>query len=442
MADRIIKGFSKTFFKSLNTLNLSINLGILIVAVFSQKISSVVFAGIFFLMALGVYVLGEWYDEWKLSVAKKTAYIVVFLVFVLKLFTSSYALMFYIITDIILVEIMFSKYVSEFRKRQNILPLIAIMLGLLVIFIDQLSNVIHPNIFNATSTLEILIFAFVILKLGFASSLLFSDTKRSAAQRLKEEQFIDYSADFNNFFSHYINTPLTTAISNLEILRYKLEKKINPEVMALVEKNFSVVSEGLENISKTTRELSNIHYIRSEVLRHGTDIWSLEQDMNRLLGRFNAELEQVIDEWPKIAVPKLMVIFSLEHILLNAQSYRSDVSRIRVVVHQESKYLVISTFNKGNIPDFVVDVLQPFQRGENVNEGTGTGLGLSLIGDLIQDHGCEFSLTNVGGYTRAKIKLPLYYQPIVLSFESSGLPSREPNTDADDSTVSGYQAHA
>jgi len=137
-----------------------------------------------------------------------------------------------------------------------------------------------------------------------------------------------------------------------------------------------------------------------------------------------------------------MVIFSLEHILLNAQSYRSDVSRIRVVVHQESKYLVISTFNKGNIPDFVVDVLQPFQRGENVNEGTGTGLGLSLIGDLIQDHGCEFSLTNVGGYTRAKIKLPLYYQPIVLSFESSGLPSREPNTDADDSTVSGYQAHA
>lgn len=441
MAEQIIKGLSRKLFRSLITLNLALTLGMLLFAAFSMQLSSVVFTGVFFLLALVTYVAGEWHDVWTLKNTKITTYLLVTAVLILKLFASSDSLLVFIIIDIILVEVLFNRYVAVLREQQNRFPLYLITVALFVVFIDEVTNFVHPNIFNASVTMEVLIFGFVIVKLLFTSAMLFVESKRSATQRLKEEQFIDYSADFNNFFSHYINTPLTTVMSNIEIVRFKLGKKADSEILELVERNFSVVNQGLENISKTTRELSNIHYIRSEILRNGNDSWFMEESVSQLISRFNAELEQVIDTWPKVFAPKAMVLFTLEHILVNAASYGTDETRARVVVHEEPEMLVLSTFNKGNVPNFEVDVLQPFQRGENVIEGTGTGLGLSLVPDLLSDYGCSFTLTNIGGFTRAQLKIPLDSPSRVLPFESSGLPSKEPNTDPDDSTVQGHQAH-
>jgi|SaaInl0LU_22_DNA_1037365.scaffolds.fasta_scaffold08971_4 signal transduction histidine kinase len=225
MAEQIIKGLSRKLFRSLITLNLALTLGMLLFAAFSMQLSSVVFTGIFFLLALVTYVAGEWHDEWTLKNTKITTYLLVTAVLILKLFASSDSLLVFIIIDIILVEVLFNRYVAVLREQQNRFPLYLITVALFVVFIDEATNFVHPNIFNASVTMEVLIFGFVIVKLLFTSAMLFVESKRSATQRLKEEQFIDYSADFNNSFSHYINTPLTTVMSNIEIVRFKLGKR-------------------------------------------------------------------------------------------------------------------------------------------------------------------------------------------------------------------------
>ncbi|MGB1267636.1 MAG: sensor histidine kinase, partial [Schleiferiaceae bacterium] len=78
-----------------------------------------------------------------------------------------------------------------------------------------------------------------------------------------------------------------------------------------------------------------------------------------------------------------------------------------LVVDEQPGYLTISVFNKGNIPEFGIDILHPFKRGTNSIEGTGFGLGLSLVNDLVSDYNCDFSLENVGQFTRCQLKLPL-----------------------------------
>ena len=69
--------------------------------------------------------------------------------------------------------------------------------------------------------------------------------------------------------------------------------------------------------------------------------------------------------------------------------------------------MTISVFNEGNIPEFGPDILHPFKRGTNSIEGTGFGLGLSLVNDLVSDFKCDFSLQNVGQFTRCQLKLLL-----------------------------------
>jgi signal transduction histidine kinase len=441
MADKIITGVTRKLFRNLITVNLLITLGLFMFAVLTVNTNSILFTGILFALCTAVFILGESYSEWKLSSARKVSAIFVLLVFILKLFASSEALMLLIIIDVILVKILFNRFITSEHDNQNITSLFLIALFLLLAFVDQVTNFIHPNLLNASVALEVMFFSFATLKLVFASTVIFVQSRRSALQRLKEEQFIEYSADFNNFFSHYINTPLTTVISNIEIIEYKLGKSADQDAATMVKKHFKVITEGLTNISNTTRDLAHIHYIRSEVIRNGSFAWSIEHEIQEFIDNWDLEYELVADELSETNVPKHMVMFSLGQMAKNAKLYSTEDVRTRLVVHEERNYIVCSLFNKGNIPDFKVDVLKPFQRGVNTEEGTGTGLGLSLIPDLERDYNCLFSLSNIGGYTRSQLKLPIVYSNRVLNFKSSVLPSVEPNTDGDDSTVQGYQAH-
>lgn len=389
------------------TVNMVVMLGIFLFSTFSSKAGHILYTGILFFLSLAVFVIAEWFDNWSLTASKRISYVVVASILTLKVFGDSEALMLMIVVDIVIVDVLFNRYVSAFRKNQNRLPMYLISVAMMIVFVDEVYNNIGPNLYQESKAIDLVIYMFVVLKMLFASAILYAESRRTSLQRFKEEQFIDYSADFNNFFSHYINTPLTTAISNVEIVKYKLSRKIDESAQKMVDQNFDVITEGLDNISKTTKELANIHYIRSEVLRSGADSYNAEKDITRIAAEYGADLELVIDEWPITLVPEAMVEFTMNQIIKNATKYAEAETKIRVVVHEERDYLVISTFNKGNIPEFEVDILQPFQRGENTKEGTGTGLGLSLVMDLTSDFNCVFTLSNVGAFTRSQLKLPL-----------------------------------
>ena len=394
-------------FKNLINVNLFVSIGVLLICILTGRPGSIVFGSILFTSTLGVFMLANWYDTWYLESGKKISYVGLGAMILLALFTNSTAFTFGVVIDIIVADMLFSRYVTTYRTKQNKVPMYIISAILVVVFLDTVFNIVHPDLHVYSKSVEVILYLFVIAKIVYTSSILYSESRRMAAQRVKEELFIDYSAEFNNFFSHYINTPLTTALSNIEIARLKINRA-NPDVLdENVLKHFKRIDEGLSNVSKTTRELANIHYIRSEVLRSGASKADIKKMTFELVNEFDADLEQVIDEWPEVIIPIPMVQFTLGQMLKNARSYAEIMHNPRLVIHVEKKFLVLSVFNKGNIPELSSDILHPFKRGVNTLEGTGTGLGLSLVNDLTDDYNCSFSLENVGGYTRCQLKLPL-----------------------------------
>ena len=394
-------------FKNLINVNLFVSIGVLLICILTGRPGSIVFGSILFTSTLGVFMLANWHDTWYLESGKKISYVGLGAMILLSLFANSTAFTFGVVIDIIVADMLFSRYVTTYRTKQNKVPMYIISAILIVVFLDTVFNIVHPDLHVYSKSVDVILYLFVIAKIIYTSSILYSESRRMAAQRVKEELFIDYSAEFNNFFSHYINTPLTTALSNIEIARLKINRT-NPDVLdENILKHFKRIDEGLSNVSKTTRELANIHYIRSEVLRSGASKVDIKKMTFELVNEFDADLEQVIDEWPEVIIPIPMVQFTLRQMLKNARSYAEISHNPRLVIHVEKEYLVLSVFNKGNIPELSSDILHPFKRGVNTLEGTGTGLGLSLVNDLTDDYNCSFSLENVGGYTRCQLKLPL-----------------------------------
>ena len=394
-------------FKNLINVNLFVSIGVLLICILTGKTGSIVFGSILFVSTLSIYMVANWYDNWYLKAGKKLSYVGLAVMILLTLFVNSTAFVLGVVIDIIVADMLFSRYVTTYRTKQNKIPMYIICVILVIVFLDTVFNIVHPDLHLYSKSVDIVLYLFVIAKIMYASSILYSESRRMAAQRIKEELFIDYSAEFNNFFSHYINTPLTTALSNIEIARLKINRS-NPNVLdENVLTHFKRIDEGLSNISTTTRELANIHYIRSEVLRTGAFMVDIKNMILKLVDEYDAELEQVIDEWPKVFVPVPMLQFTLREILKNALGYAEVSHNPRLVIHVEKEFLVLSVFNKGNIPQLSSDILHPFKRGLNTMEGTGSGLGLSLVNDLTGDFNCLFSLENVGGYTRCQLKLPL-----------------------------------
>ena len=394
-------------FKNLINVNLFVSIGVLLICILTGRPGSIVFGSILFVSTLSVFMIANWYDTWYLEAGKKISYVGLGGMILLALFANSTAFTFGVVIDIIVADMLFSRYVTTFRTRQNKVPMYFIAAILVVVFLDTVFNIVHPDLHVYSKSVDVVLFLFVIAKIIYTSSILYAESRRMAAQRVKEELFIDYSAEFNNFFSHYINTPLTTALSNIEIARLKINRS-NPEVLDdNVLTHFKRIDDGLSNVSKTTRELANIHYIRSEVLRSGASKVEIKNMTFNLVDEYDADLEQVIDDWPQVFIPEPMVQFTLGQMLKNARDYAEVTHNPRLVVHLEKEYLVLSVFNKGNIPELSSDILHPFKRGVNTHEGTGTGLGLSLVNDLTGDFNCLFSLENVGGYTRCQLKLPL-----------------------------------
>ena len=134
---------------------------------------------------------------------------------------------------------------------------------------------------------------------------------------------------------------------------------------------------------------------------------SIQSVIRTLSEEHECPIEMLLDEWPLVFVPLPMIEFTISHVISNAKIYAIGHEVPILVVDEQAGYLTISVFNKGNMPEFGMDILHPFKRGTNSIEGTGFGLGLSLVTDLVSDFNCDFSFENAGPFTRCQLKLPL-----------------------------------
>lgn len=227
--------------------------------------------------------------------------------------------------------------------------------------------------------------------------------------KIEELQFLNQEMDqFVNVVSHDFKTPLT-AISLLAELA--LRQRSNDKVLSFV-KQIKQSSDKLKEQLKNLNLLVDTTKSRSEKLeyvlfQHSVDLILMEYENN--LKEIDAEIITDFHSVSGINYFKAHVDSLFSNLITNSIKYRKLNQKLLVEVtsRKESEYIVLIIKDNGigiDLSKNMNRIFQPFKR--LTDQGTGSGLGLSLLKRMIErDQGYLEIFSELGIGTEFKVYL-------------------------------------
>ena len=111
----------------------------------------------------------------------------------------------------------------------------------------------------------------------------------------------------------------------------------------------------------------------------------------------------------QVSLDQKLLYSVLSNLLSNALKYSSD-GQIQLGIDCQAKEIAFSVHDQGiGIPeDYLPQLFEPFQRGNNVGTRTGSGLGLTVVKHCVESHGGTITVkSEVGVGTTFIVTLPL-----------------------------------
>lgn len=154
-------------------------------------------------------------------------------------------------------------------------------------------------------------------------------------------------------------------------------------------------------------------------IRDGRDEDLEDLDLNEVveeaIAPFNQGEQKVrlfLENIPLILARRVSIKRLLVNLVNNALNYSHDTVEVTTYLANKHKspYVVLSVLDRGpGIPDEeIVNVFNPFMRGNQARSGKGSGLGLAIVERIVKQHGGHIELLNrVGGGLEAKVSLPI-----------------------------------
>jgi signal transduction histidine kinase len=249
---------------------------------------------------------------------------------------------------------------------------------------------------------------FLLGLLGLAAAL----AVVAVAQLRREGDLARLQADFVSSVSHELRTPLAQIKLYLETLRLGRAK-------TEAERDWS--------LGHIDRETTRLHYLVENVLRFsrfGRDDSTVAAPTN-----LADEVERVVDEFRPLAASRRARLVAnigarptlamrpeaLRHILLNlldnAVKYGPNEQTVRVALEVRDGEVVLSVADEG--PGVPVrereQIWAPFLRGTAARAKGGSGIGLTIVREVVEQHGgrCWVEPASPVGGARFVVTLPL-----------------------------------
>ena len=206
--------------------------------------------------------------------------------------------------------------------------------------------------------------------------------------------------------AHEVGNPVT----GIACLAQNLKHESEPEI----------IQESIDEILQQTGRITDIVQTLVTFSHGGTsggkdlslfNLHSCADEAARLVQLSHAskqiECQNLIDDDIELQGdrPKLIQVFV--NLLTNAcdASRPGDLVQIKCSIEDETAYISVKDEGDG-IPDSIVDrVYEPFFTTKE--PGEGTGLGLPLVYNIVQDHGGSISINSSSDGTSINIRLPL-----------------------------------
>jgi len=213
--------------------------------------------------------------------------------------------------------------------------------------------------------------------------------------------------------SHELRTPLTSINGQIEVLMMKdrtTEEYKNTLGSVLEDiKSLIDLSNRLILVARTSSEGPSGY---NNIISIDEIIWQALEEMKRFNPSYNINISldnSVTDsEKIKVAGDEYLLKTAVSNLIENACKYSSDHS-VLIGVGREDKYVKVIFEDKGiGIPEEDIQkILEPFYRGTNTVAIPGTGIGLSLVNQIVKNHNGTITITSkLGEGTRITLLLP------------------------------------
>ena len=239
----------------------------------------------------------------------------------------------------------------------------------------------------------------------------------AVAQLRREGDLARLRADFVSSVSHELRTPLAQIKLYVETLRLG-------RVKTDAERDWS--------LGHIDRETTRLHYLVENVLRFsrhgradatsaipqniGEEVERVVDDFRPLAASRRARIVTHIDARPTLAMRPEALRHLLLNLLDNAVKYGPNEQTVRVSLAQRDGEVLLSVADEGpGVPAREREAIwTPFARGTAAKAKGGSGIGLTIVRDVVDQHGgrCWVEPASPAGGARFVVALPLRAAPL------------------------------
>ncbi len=210
----------------------------------------------------------------------------------------------------------------------------------------------------------------------------------------KEKNFSELKTRFISTASHEFRTPLATMLSSTELLEsygYRWDEKKLKEHIARIKGT-------IEHMTDLINDVLSVSRVESGKISFNPIELNLEDFCNRIIedarvqyGKTHTIVYEYLAADKKFLLDDRLLNSIFVNLLSNAVKYSSIGEVVTFKVSSDTKKLTIEVKDNGIgiSQEDMPYLFEPFHRGNNVNQITGTGLGMSIVKRYVELHNGE-----------------------------------------------------
>lgn len=273
------------------------------------------------------------------------------------------------------------------------------------LFTGLLGLIILVQWLQSTDLQSYVINGIILLVYALIGWLLLSSVYREIRAKESLQYLLEQKTDFINMASHQLRTPLTAIRGLLEMLVAGDYDNDPPQKRKQVLKNVLISAQRLSNVVNDMLEAAELEKGVSTEIEKGDIALLVKQSIETLKSSYQQKDIKIKYSTPKEKLPLVrMRTRYLQQAFLNlidnAQRYTPEGGNVQIHLSCDENRIQfkIQDSGIGIATDDIPKLFHKFYRTENaqLTQPTGTGLGLYIVKQIIEEHGGNISVSSKG----------------------------------------------
>ncbi|WP_299147208.1 sensor histidine kinase [uncultured Tateyamaria sp.] len=198
--------------------------------------------------------------------------------------------------------------------------------------------------------------------------------------------------------AHRVRTPLATVRSHAEVTLMRVDKDENRQALR-------AMIRAIDESSRAAGQLLDhamVTFRRDQLEKQDIDLVAICSDivdrLTPVADMMDLDL-RLVDQGPvPVKADPILIQNAVRNLVDNALKYSTPDKVVRIAVARDPDPMITVTDQGVGFPGDQIDMLsQRFQRGNNVKDTVGSGLGLTIAQDVAEAHGGHLELKNLKG---------------------------------------------